>query len=56
MNLRNRIKLGWASPSEEESYNGPRRNKTGEITDDHAKVEPVEWQKEERSFSHNSNS
>ena len=48
MTLRNKIRLGLASSSEEESYNRPRRSRsTGEWTDDHAKAEPQEFQKED---------
>lgn len=48
MTLKNKIKLGLASPSEEDSFNAPRRSRsTGEYRDDHAKVEPEEWQKED---------
>ena len=48
MTLKNKIKLGLASPSEEESYNAPRRSRsTGEQTNGHAKAEPREFQKED---------
>ncbi len=48
MTLRKRIEMGWASPSEEESFNGSRRSRhTNEITDDHAKAEPEEYQRED---------
>jgi len=47
MTLKNKIKLGLASLSEEESFNAPRRSRsTGEYRDDHAKAEPEEYQKE----------
>jgi len=49
MTLKNKIKLGLASPSEEESFNAPRRSRsTGEQTNDHAKAEPEEYQREDR--------
>lgn len=48
MTLKNKIKLGLASPSEEDSFNAPRRSRsTGEYRDDHAKAEPEEYQKED---------
>lgn len=48
MTLKNKIRLGLASTSEEESYNRPRQSRhTGEWTDDHAKVEPQEYCRED---------
>ncbi len=48
MTLKNKIKLGLASQSEQDSFNAPRRSRsTGEYRDDHAKAEPVEYQRED---------
>ncbi len=49
MTLKNKIRLGLASQSEEESYNAPRRSRaTGQFPDSPAKAEPEEFQKEDR--------
>ena len=49
MTLKNKIKLGLASQSEQDSFNTPRRSRSnGQFPDSPAKAEPEEFQKEDR--------